>query len=129
MRARTRSFFSARLPVSVVVLIGFGSVNEGTLPTTPAPGFPPRNAGLAIAVLVLGVVGLCLICAYGIGIIPAIVGLALAPGARRQIAESGGSLTGNSFIKTGVICSWVAIGLVIVAFVIGLIVLAVAAST
>ncbi len=93
------------------------------------PGIPPRNSGLAIAVLVLGVVGLCLFCAYGIGIIPAIVSLALAPGARRQVAESRGSLVGDSYIKAGVICSWIAIGLAIVAIGVVLIVLAVAAST
>lgn len=79
------------------------------------PGIPPRNSGLAITVLVLGIVGLCLFCAYGIGIIPAIVSLALAPGARRQVAESRGSLIGDSYIKAGVICSWIAIGLFIVA--------------
>ena len=75
------------------------------------PGVPPRNSGLAVAVLVLGVVGLCLFCAYGFGIVPAIVGLALAPGARRQIEQGGGSLTGEPFIKAGVICSWIAVGL------------------
>lgn len=102
-------------------------MSEGSHPAASAHGVPPQNGGLAIAVLVLGVVGLCLICAYGIGVIPAIVSLALAPGARRQIAESEGSLTGSSFIKAGVICSWVAVGLAVVGFAAILIVVAVAA--
>ena len=102
-------------------------MSEGNHPAASAHAVPPRNGGRAIAVLVLGVVGLCLFCSYGLGVIPAIVSLALAPGARRQIAESEGSLTGNSFIKAGVICSWVAIGLAIVVIAGILIVVTVAA--
>jgi len=78
---------------------------------SPMPGVPPRNSGQATAVMVLGIVGLSIFCLYGIGVIPAIVGLALAPGARRQIRMSGGTLTGEGFVKAGVICSWVTIGL------------------
>jgi len=68
--------------------------------------------------MVLGIVGLVLMCGYGIGVIPSIVALALAPGAKREIRDSGGRLGGESFIKAGVICSWVAIGVTIVGIVI-----------
>ena len=67
----------------------------------------PRTSGKAVAVMVLGIVGLCLFCSYGIGIIPAIVSLAMAPSARRDVAASGGYLRGESQIKAGVVCSWV----------------------
>lgn len=72
---------------------------------------PPRNSGMSVAVLVLGIVGLVLLCGYGIGIIPSIVSLALAPAAKREIAAAGGQLGGTGFIKAGVVCSWVAVGI------------------
>jgi hypothetical protein len=65
-----------------------------------------------VAVLVLGILSLPLTCGYGLGFITAVVALALAPGAKREISASGGQLGGLGFVKAGVICSWVAIGLV-----------------
>jgi hypothetical protein len=65
-----------------------------------------------VAVLVLGILSLPLTCGYGLGVVAAIVALALAPGARREINASGGRLGGLGFVKAGVICSWVAVGLV-----------------
>jgi len=80
----------------------------------PYPQYaPPQTAGKAIAVLVLGIVGLVMMCGYGIGIIPAIIALALAPGAKREIQGSGGRLQGEGMLKAGVVCSWVTVGLVI----------------
>jgi hypothetical protein len=75
---------------------------------------PAQTSGKATAVMVLGIVSVALMCGYGIGVIPAIVALVLAPGARREIAESGGRLQGEGQIKAGVICSWVAVGVVAV---------------
>jgi hypothetical protein len=63
--------------------------------------------------MVLGIVALLMICGYGIGAIPAIIALALAPGAKREIAGSGGMVTGEGFVKAGVICSWIAVGLTV----------------
>lgn len=85
---------------------------------TPASS-PVRNSGQSVAVMVLGIVGLTLFCAYGVGVIPAIVALALAPGARKQIEVSQGTLGGLSFIRAGVVCAWVAIGLLLTALAIG----------
>jgi hypothetical protein len=65
-----------------------------------------------VAVLVLGILSLPLTCGYGLGFIAAIVALALAPGAKREINASAGQLGGLGFVKAGVICSWIAIGLV-----------------
>lgn len=46
-------------------------------------------------------------------LIPAIVALALAPGAAREIAASGGRLTGDGLVRAGRIAAWVNIGLFI----------------
>ena len=79
------------------------------------PGYPmpPRNSGKSIAILVLGIAGLFLTCAYGLGVVAAIVALALAPGANREIAASQGTLTGDGMIKAGVICAWITVGLTV----------------
>jgi hypothetical protein len=63
--------------------------------------------------MVLGIVGLVLTCAYGFGVVAAIVALALSPKAKREIAASGGTLTGAGMIKAGVICSWISVGLTV----------------
>lgn len=97
-------------------------------PYPPGAPYPtPRTNGRAVAVMVLGIVGLALFCSYGIGIIPAIVALALAPGARREIEASNGWQTGLSQVKAGVVCSWVAVGLGIAAA-IALIIIAIASA-
>ncbi|CAB4944243.1 unannotated protein [freshwater metagenome] len=75
----------------------------------------PRSSSKATVILVLGIAALVLCGAYGVGLVCAIVALAMAPGARREIAGSRGSLSGTGMIQAGVICSWVAIGLTIVA--------------
>jgi hypothetical protein len=81
-------------------------------PYATYPYVPVQTSGKATAVMVLGIVGVALMCGYGIGVVPAIVALALAPGARREIQTSGGRLQGEGQIKAGVICSWVAVGVV-----------------
>ena len=58
-------------------------------------------AGRAVAVLILGVASL--ISCFPV---PGIGAILLAPGARRQISDSGGALTGGQFIKIGVACGW-----------------------
>ncbi len=91
-------------------------------------GPPAVNSGRAVAILVLGIVSLVFLCAYGIGLIPAIVALALAPGAKREIANSGGRIVGGSFVKAGTVCSWVTVGVSAAEFVIGLIIVLVSAA-
>jgi hypothetical protein len=82
-----------------------------------------------VAVLVLGIVGLVLVCGYGVGLIPAIVALALAPGARREIAQSNGQMGGESFVKAGAICSWITVGLFAAGLVIVIAIIAIAVVT
>ncbi len=95
-------------------------------PATPAPGYQPsptgvpRTSGKATTVLVLGISSLVLLCAVfvflPVSVIPAIIALVLASGAKREINQSGGALTGLGAVKAGVICSWVAIGISIAWF-------------
>ena len=77
----------------------------------------PRTSGRATAVLILGIASLVSWCFYGVGIVPAIVALALAPGAKREIRSSGGMVNGEGQVKAGVICAWIAIALAIVAII------------
>lgn len=48
-------------------------------------------------------------------IVPAIIALALAPGARREINASGGWVTGREMVTVGVVLSWVHLGLLALA--------------
>jgi hypothetical protein len=57
--------------------------------------------GRAVAVLILGVASL--ISCFPL---PGIAAILLAPGARRQIADSGGALAGGQLIRVGVACGW-----------------------
>ena len=79
--------------------------------------------------MVLGIVGLLMICGYGIGVIPAIIALAMAPGAKREIAASGGTVTGEGFVKAGVICSWITVGLTVAGIVLLIALLVLGAAT
>ena len=96
----------------------------------PQQGYPQGYApvaptsGRATTVLVLGIVSLVLLLSC-IGFIPAIVALCLAPGARREILDSGGATGGLGQVRAGVICSWVTIGLTVLA-VLGFVALVVA---
>ncbi|HUR76050.1 MAG TPA: DUF4190 domain-containing protein [Sporichthya sp.] len=65
----------------------------------------------------LGIASLVAFFTCCLGFVPAIVSLCLAPGAKREIQASGGALTGDGMVKAGVICSWVTIGLTVLAIV------------
>ncbi|MGQ0846205.1 MAG: hypothetical protein ACT4QF_18950 [Sporichthyaceae bacterium] len=85
-------------------------------PAGYAPGWypppAPRTSGQSVAVLVLGIASLTVF--WGLA---GIVALVLAPGAKRQIAASGGTLGGEGLIRAGVICSWISIVLTAIAIV------------
>lgn len=83
--------------------------------STPAYGagwYPPaqRTSTQSIVVLILGVASLTVV--WGIA---GIVALFLAPGAKREIADSHGALGGSGLVKAGVICSWVSLALTLLA--------------
>ena len=95
----------------------------------PQPYSGPTTSGKATTVMVLGIVSLVLMVMCGLGFIMAIVALVMAPGAQREIAESGGRLTGEGQVKAGKIMSWITIGLSALGVVIFAIVIAVAVSS
>lgn len=92
----------------------------------PSPAGQP-NAGSAVAVAVLGIGSLVVLFTCAVGFIPAIIALVMAPGAEREIAQSGGRLGGLGLVRAGKICAWITLGitgLVLVLAIIGIVVLA-----
>jgi len=77
-------------------------------------GYGPATAGKATAVMILGIASLVTVWCYGIGVIPAIVGLAMSGSAKREIESSGGRLTGLGMVTAGRVMSWVTVGLTVV---------------
>jgi len=93
----------------------------------PVPPSAPTS-GKATTVLVLGVASLLLMFMCGIGLVTAIVALVLAPGAKREIHESEGRLTGLGMVQGGVVCSWITIGLAVLVAAVIVLLLAVGTS-
>ncbi|HET8614627.1 MAG TPA: DUF4190 domain-containing protein [Actinomycetales bacterium] len=69
------------------------------------------TSGKATTVLVLGIASLLLLLMCGLGLVTAIIALVMAPGAKREIRESDGRLTGLGLVQGGVVTSWITIGL------------------
>ena len=90
-------------------------------PYAPAAsyGYGTPVAGQAQAVQWTGIGSLVLLfVSMGtLGFVAAIVALAMAPGARRQVLESHGRLQGLGAIKAGKICAWITLGLTLLAVV------------
>ena len=98
----------------------------------PVPGYdygswgtPRKTNGMAIASLIVSILGAFALACYGAGAIPAAVGAILGHVARRQIRTSGED--GDGMALAGIITGWIvtAIGVAIVAFVAIVIVFAV----
>lgn len=71
-----------------------------------------KTEGTAIAALVLAIASF-VVCP----VIPSIVALILASSARKKIAESGGTLEGESLCTAATIISWINIGLAVLGIV------------
>ncbi len=89
----------------------------------------PASSSKAVAVLVLGISSLVLLFMCGLGIITAVIALAMAPGAKREIRDSQGRLGGLGLVQGGVITSWVTIGLFVVGVVVVIAVMVAGVST
>jgi len=118
---------------------GGWQASPGQPPPYPGYGYPQQyggapvpvarpNAGSAIAVAVFGVGSIVVLFTCLIGFIPAIIALVMAPGARREIEQSGGRLGGEGLIQAGKICSWITLGLTGLALVLAVVGLIVAVS-
>lgn len=88
---------------------------------------PPTN-GLAIASLVVSIVGALGLCCYGVGGIVGLVGAILGHVARRQIREQ--QQGGDGLSLAGVIVGWIAfgIGMVVLALFVVFVIIGVAAD-
>jgi len=83
-------------------------------PVAAYPVGPTQNTnGMAIASLVVSIVGMVGLCAYGLGGYLGIVGAILGQVARRQIRERGEN--GDGLALAGVIIGWIAGGIAILA--------------
>ncbi len=105
----------------------YGQPQYGPGPAYATPGYPggyaigPQNSSKATTVMVLGIAGVVLLLTCGIGIVPAVISLAMSGGAKREIEESGGRLQGLGMVTAARITSWITVGL----FSVGLVVLAI----
>lgn len=84
----------------------------------------PTTSGKATAVMVLGIASLVTMCAYGLGIVPAIIALAMSGSAKREIHNSGGRLSGLGMVTAGRVTSWITIGLSVLTIIIIVLVIA-----
>ncbi len=92
-----------------------------------AGGYPsgvPQTSGKATTVLVLGIASMVLLVLYGIGIVPAVISLVMSSGAKREIAGSGGRLSGLGMVAAGRVMSWITVGLFVILAVVVLVVVA-----
>jgi len=78
-------------------------------PVPPAGGMPPKRSGLAVAGLVLGIVGV-IPCFWGCFIF-SILGVVFGQLGKKDIRESGGAKTGEPLAKWGFILGIVGIAL------------------
>lgn len=77
----------------------------------PTPPYQPSGSGKSLIVLVLG------IASWVVGFIPGIIALVMAKSAREEIIASGGMVGNESYIKIGVVLSWISIILGILTFI------------
>jgi hypothetical protein len=91
--------------------------------------YGPQVAPSATTVQTLGIISLVLLFVCGfLAFIPAIITLAKAGTARREIAESNGALTGEEKVRAGVIMAWITLGVSALFLVATIVVIVVAVS-
>jgi len=82
---------------------------SAAVPPPPPPGVTsPRNSGLALSAMIVGIAAIPAACACGIGFIAGIVAIVLAVLAKRQINEANGTLGGSGMATAGLVCGIVA---------------------
>ncbi|GHJ56829.1 hypothetical protein Nm8I071_61360 [Nonomuraea sp. TT08I-71] len=81
----------------------------------PGYGYPPapKQNGLAIAAMVVSIIGALGLCGYGLGGYIGVVGAILGHVSRKQIRERGEG--GEGFATAGIIVGWIATALAVLA--------------
>ncbi|MDQ6874994.1 MAG: hypothetical protein M3042_08055, partial [Actinomycetota bacterium] len=109
---------------------GYGAAGYGPPVYQGGYGYiGPQASGKATVVMVLGIAGIVLLCGYGIGIVPAVIALALSGGAKREIEASGGRLTGLGMVTAGRITGWIGVGLFLLGVILVVLGLVISATT
>jgi hypothetical protein len=97
----------------------YGAYGQPAGYTNPYGAYPmqaPKTNGMAIASMVLGIVGLVLLCCYGLGGLPGVIGAILGHVSMKQIRERGEN--GRGMALAGVITGWSAFALSVIFWVI-----------
>lgn len=95
------------------------------VPPVAPPGYyggyapPAPTDGMAIASLVTGIVGLTMICAYGLGLVPAIIAIVLGRKSMKKIDASGGQIGGRGLAQAGFIMGIISTVIIVVLLVVG----------
>lgn len=93
---------------------GYGPPGYGAGPSPYGP--PTQTSTKAVVALVLAIASFA-VCP----VVPAIVALVLASGARAEIHASGGRLTGDGLVTAAKVIAWINLGLAVAAVVVLLI--------
>jgi hypothetical protein len=109
------ALFGSQNPAAVVAPVVVQRVAPASALPYQTPITSGRNTnGMAIASLVLGIVGLSTMFCYGVGVIPGILAIIFGVLARKQISERDGQ--GRGMAKAGIICGSVAVALPVLGF-------------
>ena len=84
-------------------------------PPPPPQGAAPKTNGMAIASLVLGIVGVAFSLGF-IGVIAAVLAVVFGYNGRRRIDESGGMLTGRGMATAGIVLGYIGLALFVLFF-------------
>lgn len=76
-----------------------------------APYYSPPADGLGITSMVLGILGLVSICAYGIGIFPGIAALICGYLSKKEIRDNSGTPKFSGMALSGIIMGYISVGL------------------
>ncbi|MDQ2084978.1 DUF4190 domain-containing protein [Herbivorax sp. ANBcel31] len=90
-----------------------GYIDENSNRTEVSPNQAKTN-GMAIASMVLGIVGIPLFCCSGIGIVPAALAVILGFISLNSIKKSGGIEKGKGMAIAGIIMGFIGVGLAII---------------
>jgi hypothetical protein len=92
-------------------------MSQESYPYTPPPT-GAQNSGMAIGSLIASILGVTLIPTIG-----SIIGLILGYLARKEIRESGGTVTGDGMATAGIIIGWVGVGFAAIGICLGILAL------
>lgn len=103
--------------------IRFSGLEPDAVAAPPTPAAEPgpahslsstagRTSGMAVASMVLGIIG-AITSLFVVGLVPAIVALALGYNAKGDVDESGGRLQGRSQAIAGIVTGWVGVGIAV----------------